>query len=773
MTVPIVLLLVIQLVYNPFSWRKVDHFLTFRVMARQFPRREAALLARGVVLPRTAIDYANVINTHAALRELLVRRERRSLALQTLESQASSCAATHGANQPRAAEQQDAGNCSIGRILFVPAVFGWEPQRPGKVAAAAYASLTFDEVEMRQAVEDCGVLLDLPLLLDTYDSLPDADARIQLWSLCSVYYYGGMFVADRRTTTQQQQQQVEDILFDPSSELNSLRPLAPQAVVILETPGGEKEKIALLAATPRHPLLGCFLKIFVTNEKPLDLQRNSITFQGIVPSLTTWNVWQRWSPRGGVCAADYCAGEQLDTRSIGGGMRNFLMLGDALEPSECSVYVRLVRTHHNGGSGGVARPEESRTVTVDITESKEQHGLVIQKKVTMLQQMRQKSATPGYLCDRCLNWAMFGTYEKCSQFCPSKYQELMCDNPDPLEKRDVTVDVNVRGTDPNGANTKAIPRIVHQTYFEHITADRYPHLSRIQNSWKNSGWDFRFYDDETARGYIVDHFPPRFVEAFDALIHGAYKADLFRYLVLMREGGVYADVDVMLEGSLDAFITPSMTFFAPRDIPCEYAGEPFCLWNGFIGAAPGNPILLRTVERLINFIRDRADIYDMEREMCRSVDGPLDVWKVRAQPLLFLSGPCALGVAVNEALNRSSLDSFEIGWIGMDTLSYGTKKDHGDALIMVGDKYDLGEFRISDPERNYIVASTDIRGLDKSPRTGSHPTVGEIRRQSLRHGPLPHYSNSKRGVSIWGAANVYHDDLVSNERIRFNVRYVD
>ena len=72
------LLLLVQIVYNPLSWRRIDHFLTFRVMARRFPKVDQALREAGVVLPATKIDFANAINTHAALRELLVRRAKRA-----------------------------------------------------------------------------------------------------------------------------------------------------------------------------------------------------------------------------------------------------------------------------------------------------------------------------------------------------------------------------------------------------------------------------------------------------------------------------------------------------------------------------------------------------------------------------------------------------------------------------------------------------------------------------------------------------------------------
>ena len=163
------------------------------------------------------------------------------------------------------------------------------------------------------------------------------------------------------------------------------------------------------------------------------------------------------------------------------------------------------------------------------------------------------------------------------------------------------------------------------------------------------------------------------------------QADLFRYLVLMKEGGIYADVDIMLDASLDEFVTPSLSFFAPRDVVCEYADESFCLWNGIIGSAPGHPFMIRAVERVVNIILERADVYDMERDVCRRVGRTMENWKVRAEPLLLASGPCALGVAVNDVLGRSSLARFDIGWIPSDAIHYGHGDigDHGDALILV------------------------------------------------------------------------------------------
>jgi mannosyltransferase OCH1-like enzyme len=46
---------------------------------------------------------------------------------------------------------------------------------------------------------------------------------------------------------------------------------------------------------------------------------------------------------------------------------------------------------------------------------------------------------------------------------------------------------------------------------------------------------------------------------------GAFKADLFRYCVLLIRGGVYADMDVLLETNLDDAIANDIGFMTPID----------------------------------------------------------------------------------------------------------------------------------------------------------------------------------------------------------------
>ena len=92
-----------------------------------------------------------------------------------------------------------------------------------------------------------------------------------------------------------------------------------------------------------------------------------------------------------------------------------------------------------------------------------------------------------------------------------------------------------------------------------------PNLSRLANSWKQEGWEYRFYEDIDVRNFLTMNFPNEVVNAYDQLIPGAFKADLFRYCVLFIHGGVYADVDVLLESNLDIILDNDIAFMVPFD----------------------------------------------------------------------------------------------------------------------------------------------------------------------------------------------------------------
>lgn len=82
-----------------------------------------------------------------------------------------------------------------------------------------------------------------------------------------------------------------------------------------------------------------------------------------------------------------------------------------------------------------------------------------------------------------------------------------------------------------------IPKVIHQTYINRDMDVEYYETCMI-NKNMNPEYEYKFYTDNDIRKYIKDNFP-EYLKAYDKLIPGAYKADLFRYLVLYKEGSLY------------------------------------------------------------------------------------------------------------------------------------------------------------------------------------------------------------------------------------------
>jgi Glycosyltransferase sugar-binding region containing DXD motif len=97
-----------------------------------------------------------------------------------------------------------------------------------------------------------------------------------------------------------------------------------------------------------------------------------------------------------------------------------------------------------------------------------------------------------------------------------------------------------------------IPRTIHQTVPYGKPGGR---AAALRASWErqNPGWRVRLYTDTHAAAFIAAEFP-EYLEAYYALPKPAGRADLFRVLVLLRRGGVYADADAGCVRPLDELL---------------------------------------------------------------------------------------------------------------------------------------------------------------------------------------------------------------------------
>jgi mannosyltransferase OCH1-like enzyme len=139
-----------------------------------------------------------------------------------------------------------------------------------------------------------------------------------------------------------------------------------------------------------------------------------------------------------------------------------------------------------------------------------------------------------------------------------------------------------------------IPRIIHQTWVtKQLPADMQAAVDALKAA--NPGWEHRLYNDEFARRFIIKHFDSHVTWAYDTLIPGTYKADLFRYCVMYVHGGVYLDIKY---APVDGF---SFESWLPNETFVLEFG-PF-VYQGCFMCPPKHPRLKAAIECVVKNVR--------------------------------------------------------------------------------------------------------------------------------------------------------------------------
>lgn len=372
----------------------------------------------------------------------------------------------------------------------------------------------------------------------------------------------------------------------------------------------------------------------------------------------------------------------------------------------------------------------------------------------------QQDMLPSSKCLHCMHMRLC---EHVEHYC-SDYMTDLCEAklPEKFVSKQITVMPPLYQRDPS----RLIPRIVHQTWYEPLTEADYPNMSRLVESFRQSGWEYKFYSDDEAAAFLATHFPPEVLWAYQALIPGAFKADLFRYCALLIHGGVYADVDILLEATLDAIVEPDIGFMVPHDEPDAM------VWQGFIAAAPGHPFLAKAIESVVNGVRNRFTSIDIDATFC-----PTPNYKVLHMfDVLFTAGPGLLGASINRVLGRHGQTLLPPGDLipendeGADfvkvPLDHHGKKLPGRSVILKQNKEDMGAHRFTWVERNLIVASTDLKDSDDRQ---NKKVEKETEDKEGGGGGGEHYSKAHAKTGIYGLQGLYKDQDRANEDIRIIV----
>jgi inositol phosphorylceramide mannosyltransferase catalytic subunit len=114
---------------------------------------------------------------------------------------------------------------------------------------------------------------------------------------------------------------------------------------------------------------------------------------------------------------------------------------------------------------------------------------------------------------------------------------------------------------------------------------------------RSPGWEYKhFVDDEIMEFFSENPLPefPNVIAKFYTFNYGEHRADLFRYYYLYVKGGVYIDLDAMLEENIDDIIG-NADFFT---VNSSYF--PGTVFQGFLGATPKNPLIYKALYDIYN-----------------------------------------------------------------------------------------------------------------------------------------------------------------------------
>lgn len=144
-----------------------------------------------------------------------------------------------------------------------------------------------------------------------------------------------------------------------------------------------------------------------------------------------------------------------------------------------------------------------------------------------------------------------------------------------------------------------IPRVIYQTWKTKNLPIEVQNV-RAKIIEKNPTYEMVLYDDNDIEEFIKNNFDSRIFNAYKQLAVGAAKADLWRYLILYKNGGVYLDIDSDITGNLDNIVS----FFDECIITRENNPGLFTQW--ILLSDAGHPIFKYTIDMCIENIEKRS-----------------------------------------------------------------------------------------------------------------------------------------------------------------------
>ena len=143
-----------------------------------------------------------------------------------------------------------------------------------------------------------------------------------------------------------------------------------------------------------------------------------------------------------------------------------------------------------------------------------------------------------------------------------------------------------------------IPLIIYQTWH---TKNLPPLMENAVNKIKllNPRFNYQLFDDYDCREFIKNNFHISVLHAYDSLIPGAYKADLWRYCILYKKGGIYLDIKYIPHNGFRFISLTEKEHFV-------YDIDGINIYNALMVTKPNNKILLKAIYKIVDNVKNKV-----------------------------------------------------------------------------------------------------------------------------------------------------------------------
>jgi mannosyltransferase OCH1-like enzyme len=142
-----------------------------------------------------------------------------------------------------------------------------------------------------------------------------------------------------------------------------------------------------------------------------------------------------------------------------------------------------------------------------------------------------------------------------------------------------------------------VPLVIYQTWHTK-TLPRLMHNSIVLLKQNNPRFTHHLFDDTDCREFIKNNFANDVLHAYDSLIPGAYKADLWRYCILYKNGGIYLDIKYRHVNNFKLISITEQEHFV---LDADNTG----IYNALLVCRQGNEKLLMAIRKIVENVNTK------------------------------------------------------------------------------------------------------------------------------------------------------------------------